>query len=53
MLEELFKVPHRGDASGRCFRRRAKPIEIADQVGLSAPWRTKRKTWSDVIGCIL
>ena len=52
MMKELFKLPRWDEASGCCFRCWVKPAEIATQVGLSAPWRTRRKTWSDVISCI-
>ena len=52
MMNELFRLPCWDEASGCCFRYWVKPIDIADQVGLAAPWRTRRKTWSDVISCI-
>ena len=53
MFKELFKLPRWDEKGGCCFRCWVKPNEIADQVGLSAPWRQNRKSWGDVIGCIL
>eukprot|EP00959_Pyramimonas_sp_CCMP1952_P391318 8200677-Pyramimonas_sp.AAC.1 len=53
LLKELFKLPRWGEKAGRCFRCWVESKEIADQVGLSAPWRQNRTSWGGAIGCVL